>query len=92
MIRALLIAVVLAGCGGSAATDEGSGVADYVDEYGGSRTAYARILAMTDCAQLQEEFDTAAANNDAAEPGTDPHRQSLGFMTASEDRHQALDC
>ncbi len=68
------------------------GVGDYVDDYGGSRTAYARILAMTDCAQLQERFDTAAANNDAAEPGTDPHWWSLGFMTASEDRRQALGC
>lgn len=65
---------------------------DYRTEYGGSAEVYADISRETECEELQRIFDTAAANNDRAEPGTDAHRYTLGYMTAAEDRRQALGC
>jgi molybdenum-dependent DNA-binding transcriptional regulator ModE len=40
----------------------------------------------------QGEFDQAAANNDSAAPGTAQHKQTLGYMTAANDRLQAAGC
>jgi hypothetical protein len=49
---------------------------DYMDEFGGNPDVYARILAMTDCAALQNEFDQAEAN--LQQPGTPQYRWGLG--------------
>lgn len=83
---ALAAAVVLSGCGGEQTAD------DYADDHGGNPAVYERILNLTDCAALQQEFDRATANNDRAEPGTDEHRWTLGYMTAAQDRMDAVGC
>jgi hypothetical protein len=88
-MRFLLIALVLAACGGSTETAE---PVDYQAEYGGSSTVYAAIASNTDCDELQETFDGAAEVNDASEPGTAQQRSSLGYMTATQDQMEALGC
>jgi hypothetical protein len=64
----------------------------YVDEYGGERSVYARIFGSTDCAFLQGQFDIAGDNNDRAEPGSDEHRWTLGYMTAADEQLEASGC
>lgn len=64
----------------------------YVDSYGGQPSVYSRIASTTDCAALQEQFNIAGDNNDRAEPGTDAHRWSLGYMKAADDRMEAVGC
>lgn len=64
----------------------------YQSEYGGSAEVYARIAGKSDCDELQAEFEVAAANNEAAEPGTPQHKKTLGYMTAAQDRREALGC
>ena len=51
-----------------------------------------RIAAMTDCDQLQRQFDIAADNNERATPGTSQHRRTLEYMTAADDRMEELGC
>lgn len=63
---------------------------DYMDEFGGNPDVYARILAMTDCAALQNEFDQAEDN--LQEPGTPQYRWGLGYMKASDDRMREIGC
>lgn len=70
--------------------DSDPGAAEYAEEYGGSVSAYRRILSLSSCVELQAEFDVAAANNDVAEPGTPAHLQSLGFMNAAQARMDSL--
>ena len=86
----LAIAMAVAGGGRGAATASGPGA--YVEEYGGSINVYTQISTMTDCDELQDQFDQAAANNDAADPGTDEHRWTLGYMQASLARMEAVGC
>lgn len=64
----------------------------YIDEYGGSSQVYADIAAASSCGQLQTMFDTAAANNDRATPGTTEHKYTTGYMTAAVDRMKTLGC
>jgi len=64
----------------------------YVDEYGGERTVYARILGSSDCQFLQGQFDIAADNNDLATPGSDEHKWTLGYMTAADEQLEASGC
>lgn len=77
----LLLLSALGACGGGSSGDRP-----------GDAGVYARIDGMTDCAALQSEFDTAAANNDRAEPGSAQHKVTLSYMRAAEDRRQELDC
>ena len=88
-LAATLVMVIAAGCGGAAQVED-LGAAEYAEEYGGSVSAYRQILSLSSCVELQEQFDIAADNNDAAEPGTSAHRQSLGFMTAAQARMDSL--
>jgi len=85
----VLILISLA-CGSSA--PEVKTVEDYVNEYGGNADVYQRILSLSDCAQLQTEFDIAAQNNSSAAPGTANHKETLGYMTAADDRMKSLNC
>jgi hypothetical protein len=77
---------------GNVQQDRDSAADGYYDEYERSVAVYERILGMSDCTELQNEFDTAADNNDRAEPGTSQHRQTLGYMTAADDRLEAAGC
>lgn len=67
-------------------------VSSYLNEYGGDRSAYSRILDSSDCNDLQDQFDTAANNNDREEPGTPLFRATLGYMQAADDRLEAAGC
>lgn len=67
---------------------------EYVGEYGGIADVYGQILSETDCAALQSQFDTAAANadRDSARGRNDLHRIDLGYMTAADDRMLEMGC
>lgn len=84
----LLVAVLTIGC----QQDQGATDTDYLAEYGGNSAIYERIADLSDCAELQNEFDIAAEINDGAEPGTPAHRQSTGYMTATDDRMREVGC
>jgi hypothetical protein len=87
MCVAVGLALLLSACGGAAdsgATEE--------ETKPGNAAVYERIAGLTDCAELQAEFDTASANNDAAEPGTDEHKATTAYMEAADARMQEVDC
>lgn len=65
---------------------------DYVNEHGGNVEVYRRILSLNNCAELQQEFDQAEANLALQQPGTDQYKWGIGYMTAANDRMQALSC
>src|SRR3990172_823703 len=75
-------------CGSSAPKT----VDDYVREYGGNPDIYNRILSLTDCTLLQEEFDIASENNQGAVAGTAEHKETTGYMVAADARMKELDC
>ena len=81
-----LLVLLLVGCMGA------RGVDAYMDEYGGQRAVYERIADQTDCASVQAEYDSAAANNDALDPSTDEYQWTSGYMAAAEDRLEELEC
>lgn len=90
-LLALAIALIAQiACGSSAPVAKTAD--DYVQEYGGNVDVFNRILALSDCLLLQEEFDIASGNNELATPGTPEHKESLGYMTAADDRMKALSC
>lgn len=64
----------------------------YLSEYGGARAQYERIAEMDDCASVQAEYDSAAANHDVAQPNTEAESINAGYMAAAEDRLEELDC
>lgn len=64
----------------------------YFEEYGGRIEAYEEIFSLSDCAKLQEKFDTASENNKREKPGTAGFKWTLGYMTASDDRMKELGC
>ncbi|HEX5039684.1 MAG TPA: hypothetical protein VFW95_06090 [Candidatus Limnocylindria bacterium] len=76
----------------SACSPRESRVDAYLSEYGGSRAAYERIEDMDDCASVQAEYDSAAANHEVADAGTEAESINAGYMAASEDRLEELDC
>jgi hypothetical protein len=65
-------------------------VEQYMNEYGGNSDVYSKILAMTDCAALQHEFDQAEANLQA--PGTQQRQWGMGYMNASDSRMKDIGC
>lgn len=65
-------------------------VDQYMQEYGGNPDVYAEILALTDCATLQQHFDTAENNLQA--PGTPQRKWGMGYMKASDDRMRDVGC
>lgn len=65
---------------------------DYVREYGGNQDVYNKILSLTDCALLQEEFDIASENNQRAAAGTAEHKETTGYMVAADARMKELSC
>ena len=89
MLRATLalalVALSLAGCGTSSSSDN-NGQRD------GSPAVWARIENGTDCAALQDEFDTAMDNAEARESG-DPYRDlSMDYAEAADDRMEEIGC
>lgn len=64
----------------------------YLKEYGGSEAAYLEILTSTDCAFLQEKFNTASNNNAREQAGTEAFSWTLGYMTAANEHMKELGC
>lgn len=62
------------------------------EEQPGSAAVYDRIAGLDDCAALQQEFDTASASRDRAEPGSEQAEAALSYMEAANDRLQELGC
>lgn len=91
-LRVLLLAVVSMLFVGNVPAGEVKTATQFVKDYGGSLAAYEEILKMTDCAKLQEQFDTAAGNNDRARPGTKAFRWTMGYMEAADNRMRAIGC
>lgn len=65
---------------------------EYMQEYGGNRDVYIRILTLQDCAALQEEFNQASENNARETPGTKQFKWTLGYMQAANDQMSYLSC
>ena len=65
---------------------------DYLNEYGGDVNIYTRILAMTDCTDLQRELEHADANLKLVTPGTEEYRVATGYKTAAENRIREVEC
>ncbi len=62
------------------------------DDQPGSPAVYERIESLTDCVELQAEFDTAAANNDRAAAGSEEFDVTLSYMEAADDRLAEVGC
>lgn len=58
----------------------------------GDPAVYQRIESLTDCADVQEEFDVAAVHNEGSEPGTERFEVTLEYMKAAQDRLEELEC
>ena len=70
---------VLAGCGSGSDSP-------------GNPAVYDRINSTSDCDALQREFDTAYANHQRAEAGSDLALAASGYMDAADERMKDLDC
>ena len=65
---------------------------DYVSEFGGDISIYTRILEMTDCTELQREFERANESAKLQETGTQEYRASIGYRTAADNRMKEVEC
>ena len=65
---------------------------DYMKKFGGDVTIYTHILEMTDCTELQREFERADENSRLQEPGTQEYKASIGYRTAAENRMKEVEC
>ena len=88
------VVVLLIGAAVSGCTPYQPEPNDLVEEYGGSPGVYARLLAETDCAALQESFDQAANNNERANDQGDQAEAdwTRGYMNTAFDRMTELGC
>ena len=77
---------------GSTGTSRSEQLDSYLSEYGGDRDVYIRILTTETCDQLQEEFDSAEADRQTEEAGSEVHQAHLGYTTAANDMMRAADC
>lgn len=77
MRKALTLLTTLAALTACGGTTEAGG------DRPGSPAVYDRIAGLTDCAQVQQEFDTAETNG--GEAGT-------AYMKAADERMKELDC
>lgn len=62
------------------------------DERPGEPASYERITALSDCSELQREFDSFMAVFDANEKGTERATVALSYAEHAEARRQELDC
>ena len=88
ILAILLLSIASLACLGPALITPG----DYVEEFGGDISIYTRILEMTDCTELQREFDRADENTRLQEPGTEEYRSSVGYRTAADNRMKEVEC
>lgn len=50
------------------------------------------ISEMTDCGQLQAEFDRAWTNHESAEPGSDIAMAATAYMETADERLREIGC
>ena len=78
-LLAITVLILLAlACGSSA--PQLKTTADFVKEFGGNPDVYDRILKMTECPALQEEFNIAEENT------------NIGYMKAADQRMREIGC
>ena len=65
---------------------------DYVEKFGGEISVYTRILEMTDCTELQREFERADESVKLYESDTLEYKASIGYRTAAENRIKEVEC
>lgn len=65
---------------------------DYVKKFGGDVNTYTRILEMTDCTELQREFERADESLKAQEPDTQEYQATVGYRTAADNRMKEVEC
>lgn len=58
----------------------------------GSPAAHERIAGLSDCGELQDEFDVANANFDGAAAGSDAASVAISFMEHADERLIELGC
>jgi len=90
LLAILAISIAMLACGSSA--PKAKTADEYIKEYGGSATVYQTILALTDCAELQNQFNTASGNNAREQAGSTNFKATLGYMTAADERMKELGC
>jgi hypothetical protein len=88
LLAFLILCLVSLACRVSALATPG----DYMEEFGGDITIYTRILSMTDCTELQREFERADEDSKLHEPGTHEYRWSIGYRTAADNRMKEVEC
>ena len=88
LLAFLLLFLVSLACRVSALATPG----DYMEEFGGDITIYTRILSMTDCTELQREFERADEDSKRQEPNTQEYKWSIGYRTAAENRMKEVEC
>ena len=87
-LAVLLLCVVSLACLGPSLATPG----DYVERFGGDVTIYTRILTMTDCTELQREFERADEASKQEDPDTPEYRASIGYRTAANNRIREVEC
>jgi len=89
VLAVIILSVAMLACGSAIPTLNTAD--DYVNEFGGNRDVYERILSLTDCHQLQSEFDTAYENS-LRDAGTPKFKWSEGYMKAADNRMKEMGC
>lgn len=74
----IVLALATLACGASAPTLKTT--ADFVKEFGGNPDVYDRLLKLTDCPALQDEFNIAEENT------------NIGYMKAADQRMREIGC
>ena len=101
MIRALVVVVLLVGCGGSATTTPEpterpptleEEIAQYVQTWGGSEGQYRIILTLEECENLARLGDSALISMENEPEGSPEWRADLGYANAVNHRQLQLDC
>jgi hypothetical protein len=88
LLAVLLLGVISLACLGPSLATPG----DYVDRFGGDVTIYTRILTLTDCTELQREFERADEASKQQDPDTPEYRASIGYRTAANNRLREVEC
>ena len=95
LLISLLFVIILA-CGSSSSgmeqQNELNRIEKFLTDYGGEREVYEEIFSLSDCGELQEKFDIAAANNDRETPGTAMFKLTMGYMAAADERMREVEC
>ena len=87
ILALLILSLASLACLGSLRTP-----GEYMDRFGGDISTYVHILELTDCTELQREFERADEALKQQESGTQEYQASLGYRTAAENRMKEVEC